>query len=375
MKNFGVNDNMNIYYLNLITYFNFYHGFTIPKGVEKLKSLISDNNNKIILSAVHDPWPHDQISNVLEILGVTPNQDNVVLILDTYSYRDPNVWASVNIVLYDSLLCRVHSSESPAFNNKLDIDKFLFITGKPNKKHRIFPLYEVYQRDELTKCEWSLHYKSHLEDLVRCHLPDISDDAYHKFITSTAKKLDDISPNFGGNFGRNSTDFYKFAFKPTAEIYAKASVSLVTETVYYPDTYHWFITEKTWKAINNFHPFVLIRYKKTYEHLHSLGIDTFQYAVKHSYENLVGSEEDVIRMCVDNVLYLLDNKDRYREELTKSVIHNKKVFADLANTYNNNIHPYIEKLIWTHVVQRVSNNFAAEVYEKFWGKNGAVGED
>ncbi len=367
---------MNIYYLNLVTYFNFYHGFTIPSGIEKLKSLISDNNNKIILSALWDPWPHDQILNILEILGVTPNQDNVVLILDSCSYRNPDDWVSVNIVLCDSALCRVHNSESPEFNiNNLDNDKFLFIIGKPNKKHRIFPLYDIYQRDELTSCDWSFHYKDHLEDLVRCHLPDMSDDAYHKFITSTTKKIDDISPSFGGNFGINSVDFFKFAFKPAAEIYAKASVSLVTETVYYPDTYHWFVTEKTWRAINNFHPFVLLRYKKTYEHLHSLGFDTFQYAVKHPYENLVGSEEDVIRMCVDNVLHMLSNKERYKEELTKSVIHNKKIFTDLANTYNNNIHPYIEKLIWTNVVQKVSNDAAAEVYEKFWGTNGAVGED
>ena len=366
---------MNIYYLNLITYFNFYHGFIIPKGIEKLKSLISDPNNKIILSAVHDPWSHGEILNVLEILGVTPNQDNVVLILDTYSYHNPKVWESVNIVLYDSLLCRVHNSESPDFNNKLDNDKFLFITGKPHKKHRIFPLYELYQQDELAKCEWSLHYRSHLEDSVRCHLPSMSDDAYQEFITTMTRNLDDISPNFGGKFGGSTTDFYKFAFIPTAEIYAKASVSLVTETVFYPDDWYWFITEKTWKAVNNFHPFALIRYKKTYEYLHSLGIDTFQYAVKHPYESLVGSDEDVISMCVENALHLLSNKDLYREELTKSVIHNKKVFTDLANTYNNNIHPYIENLIWTDVVQKVSDDVAAEVYEKFWGKNGAVGED
>ena len=362
---------MNIYYLNIVIYFDFYHGFVIPKGLDKIKSLISDKNNKIILSVIHDPWSHDQILSALEILGVTPNQDNVVLILDTYSYPDPDVWESVNIVLYDSLLCRVHNSENPDFINKLDNDKFLFITGKPHKKHRILPLYELYQRDELSKCEWSLHYKSHLENVVRCHLPDMADDTYQEFITTITRKLDDISPVFE----RNTTEFYKLAFDPTAEIYAKASVSLVSETVYYPDTWYWFITEKTWKAINNYHPFALIRYKKTYEYLHSLGIDTFQYAVKHPYESLVGSEEDVIRMCVENALHLLSKKDQYREELTKSVIHNKKVFTDLANTYNNNIHPHIEKMIWTDVVQKVSSDLSMEVYEKFWGKNGAVGED
>ena len=361
---------MNVYYINLVWYFNLYQGLTIPAGVEQLKALISDKNNKIILSAVKEIWPHEQILDALEILGVTPNQDNVVLLLDVYSYREPDNWKAVNTVLYDSWLCGVYNSENPKFGTNLDIDKFLYITGKPHKKHRIFPLYELYQRNELAKCEWSLHYKTHLEDIVRCHLPNMTDDAYQKFITSMIRNLDDVSPIFN----KTNTDFYQVCFNPTAEIYAKAAVSLVTETTFNPEL-DWFITEKTWKAINNFHPFVLLDYKKTYEYLHSLGIDTFQYAVKHPYETLVGSEEDVIRMCVDNVLHLLSNKDQYREELTKSVINNKKVFSDLANMYNNNVNPYIEDLIWNRSLQKIGPSNAVEVYEKLWGNYGAVGED
>ena len=361
---------MNVYYLDLIPYFNLYHEFTIPKGIETLKALISNKDNKIILSAVWEIWPHEKILAALEILGVTPNQDNVVLLLDVYSYSQPNHWTEVNTVLYDSLLCRVHKSENPEFGTNLDNDKILFKLGTPYKKQRIFTLYELYQRNELDKCEWSLHYESHLEDAVRCHLTDMTDDEYQKFITSTTKNIDTVSPNFG----QSTTNFYPIAFKPTAEIYANTAVSLVTETTFNPELY-WFITEKTWKAINNFHPFVLLDYKKTYEYLHSLGIDTFQYAVKHPYETLVGPEEDVIRMCIDNVLHLLSNKDQHREELTKSVINNKKVFIDLANMYNSNVNPYIEDLIWNHSFQKVSPDNAAEVYEKLWGKNGAVGED
>ena len=354
---------MNVYYINLIRYFNLYQGLTIPKGIETLKALISNKNNKIILSAVWEIWPYETILSALEILGVTPNQDNVVLLLDVYSYSEPEQWKAVNTVLYDSWLCGTYNSENPDISNNLDNDKFLYVTGKPYKKHRIFPLYELYQRSELDRCEWSLHYKSHLEDIVRCHLPNMTDDAYQKFITSMIKNLDDVSPIFN----KTNTDFYQVCFNPTAEIYANTAVSLVTETTFNPELC-WFITEKTWKAINNFHPFVLLDYKKTYEYLHSLGIDTFQYAVKHPYESLVGPEEDVIRMCVDNVLHLLANKDLYREELTKSVIHNKKVFTDLANMYNSKVNPYMEDLIWNHAFQKVKHDQAVEIYEKLWSK-------
>lgn len=356
---------MNIYYINLLTYFNLYQGLTtrIPKGVEQLKALISDKNNKIILSAIWEIWSHETVLAALETLGVTPKQDNVVLILDARSYRNPEHWKTVNTVLYDSWLSRTYNLENSYNKLNLDNDKFLFLLGKPQKKQRIFALYELYQRNSLDKCEWTLHYTPALEDEVRCQLPILSDNDYETFINYATRNIDEVI-----------TDFHHAGSLPVADLFSKASISLVTETTFNPEIY-WYITEKTWKAVKHFHPFVLLGYKKTYEYLHSLGVDTFQYAVKHPYETLVGSEEDVIRMCIDNILHLLSNKDQYREELTKSVINNNKIFIDLADMYKNNVNPYIEDLIWNHTLQKVSADHSVEVYKKLWGKYGAVGED
>lgn len=351
---------MNIYYLNLVTYFGFYHDFTIPKGIEKLKSLIKDQNNKIILSVLWEVWPHDKIMSALEALEVFPNQDNVVLILDSYSYHDPDQWKNANIILYDSWMCGTYKTENPTLTNQLEHDKLLFILGKPHKKQRILALYELYRQNKLDKCDWSMHYDPHLEGITRCHLPVIPDDDYQKFIASTIRKLDDVTPKFGNN----TTDFYHVCFKPTSHFYEQTSISLVTETTFNPN--FQFITEKTWKAVNNFHPFVLLDYKKTYEYLHALGVDTFQYAVKHSYDKLVGLEEDVISMCVDNVLYLLENRSQYKDQLIASAINNKQIFEKLATTYSNNLHPYIEDIIWNGPVHKIKNDISIEVYDRLW---------
>ena len=112
-----------------------------------------------------------------------------------------------------------------------------------------------------------------------------------------------------------------------------------------------------------------------------MGIDTFQYAVKHPYEKLTGSEEEVISMCVDNILHLLDNRNSYRDELTRSVINNNLVFEKLARAYSNKLHPSIEKIIvptyvyWLMPYCKINSRVAEEIYEKLWNKNGAVGED
>ncbi len=363
---------MNVYYINIVFFFRLYDGEPkSPDSIEFLRSLIKNKNNKVILTVLYEAWPHTQILSILDMLEVAPNQDNVVLLMDFYSYANPDVWKNVNVVAYNSWLCRLYYNEPSPKEPNLSIDKFLFIVGKPNKKHRIFTLYDLYQRDSLDKCEWSLFYEPKLEEHVRIHLPNISDNEYSTFINSTIRSIDDISPVFQAD----NVDFHRICFNPTAPIFSKASVSLVNETLLSRELF-WFITEKTWKAIKNLHPFVLVGYKETYEYLESLGIDTFQYAVKHTHDKLVGSEEDVIKMCVDNVLYMMENKTHHMEELRNSVLHNYSVYESLALTYSEKMHPsLLTNMFWSAPYHKVKSDIALEVYEKLWGKNGAVGED
>lgn len=371
---------MDIYYINLVWCFNFYHELKAPSNIDSLRALVKDKNNKIILSVINEVWSHDKILFALETLGVKPKQDNVILIIDSYSYNNHDNREAVNVIVYDSLLCMTHRLEKSQNEPNFDIDKFLFIVGKPHKKQRIFALYDLYQRTKLDKCEWSLFYSDELEDVVRKHLPNMSDEEYLKFIAYANKNLDEVDPIIGSE----TIDFHKICFAPSAELFSKASISLVTETTFSRDLF-WFITEKTWKSVKNFHPFVLLDYKETYGYLESLGIDTFQYAVKHPYEKLVGTEEEVITMCIDNVLHMLDNKDYYKEEFIKSTMNNYAVFENLANSYSSKLHPYIEKLLWAPYTggilqqfarfHKISDNLAIEIYEKLWDVNGAVGED
>ncbi len=363
---------MNVYYINIVFFFRLYDGEAKePDSIEFLRSLIRNKDNKVILTVLYEAWPHTQILSILDMLEVTPKQDNVVLLMDTYTYSNPDIWKNVNVVKYDSWLCRLYHDELPPKEPNLDANKFLFIMGKPHKKQRIFPLYDLYQRNCLEGCEWSFHYHSELEDAVRPHLPNISDDEYQNFIADTTRTIDTISPVLQ----EDSLDFHRVAFNSTADLFSKASVSLVTETMFRREL-SWFITEKTWKAVQNLHPFVLIGYKETYEYLESLGIDTFQYAVKHTHDKLVGSDEDIIKMCVDNVLYMMENKTYHMEELKSSVLHNYSVYENLALTYSEKMNPaMLDNMFWSLPYHKVKSDIALDVYEKLWGKNGADGED
>jgi hypothetical protein len=294
---------------------------------------------------------------------VSPEQDNIILLIDQFCY-DANVnWGISNIIICDSMVNVANKVNIPPDYPNLDIDKFLLLVGKPYKKQRIFTLYDIYQRDKLDNCEWSFHYKKVLDNRIRCFLPNITDEQYLKFVHSASRSIDDINPIIGGD----SIEFMELTKSPSAEVFSKASISLISET-YLSRDFPSFITEKTWKTVINLHPFVLIGYKESYEYLESLGIDTFQYIVKHPYSKLIGEEEDVIKMCNDNVLHMVANKDSFKEELTNSVFHNRAVFEKIASAYDSKLHPYITNIIWDIPYLKVKGEISNEVYQKLWGK-------
>jgi hypothetical protein len=354
---------MNIFYINLVSVFDFYRNIDAPKNIENIKSLIRNRDNKVILAVLYEPWPPEKILSILRLLEVSLEQDNIILLIDQFCYDDSIDWGISNIIVCDSMVNVANKVNIPPDNPNLDIDKFLLLVGKPYKKQRIFTLYDIYQRDKLDSCEWSFHYKKVLDDKIRCFLPNITDEQYLKFVHSASRSIDDINPLFAGD----SVEFMELTKSPSAEVFSKASISLISET-YLSRDFPSFITEKTWKTVINLHPFVLIGYKESYEYLESLGIDTFQYIVKHPYSKLIGEEEDVIKMCNDNVLHMLANKDSFREELTNSVFHNRAVFEKIASAYDSKLHPYITNIVWDTPYLKVKGEVSNEVYQSLWGK-------
>jgi hypothetical protein len=70
---------------------------------------------------------------------------------------------------------------------------------------------------------------------------------------------------------------------PEPNLFYQSLISVVTETNFvYMDV---FFTEKTWKPIANYHPFILIGPYKSLEYLKSLGYKTFSDFFDESYDD------------------------------------------------------------------------------------------
>jgi hypothetical protein len=105
--------------------------------------------------------------------------------------------------------------------------------------------------------------------------------------------------------------------------------SLVSETVLDDPELH--ITEKTFKPIAFYHPFMVFGIPKTLQHLKSIGFET--------YENLFDESYDNIQDCNHRLDVIIKNLDRFVEEpydsLTlEKINHNHQRFfnTDLVNS-------------------------------------------
>ena len=118
-------------------------------------------------------------------------------------------------------------------------------------------------------------------------------------------------------------------------VYDSSLISVITESNFYTEDV--FNTEKTWKAIANKHPFILVGPKHSLKYLKSLGYKTFSDFFDESYddiENPTARLMTIVKLCRDiedwdfnkkrNFFNESVNITEYNFNLLKSVYHNKK---------------------------------------------------
>jgi hypothetical protein len=120
-----------------------------------------------------------------------------------------------------------------------------------------------------------------------------------------------------------------------AEYYENSYFSIVTETGL---SGYFRITEKTFKPIANYHPFIVLGCHGTLKYLKSQGYETYPELFDESYDQ----EEDQIKrmlMVLDQVEKFSklpkEEKDRLYKLVHKKVLHNATLFFNVLHLNNN----------------------------------------
>ena len=360
---------MSTFYINLIDYFGlpesgYESDSEILEKANSIKNLIKNENHRIVLSAVGDSHSLAYINYLLGLLEVSDNDNRIKLIVDTLSltgsFAPIEAINFKNTFEYDSLLVRAAYHEDIDGCNKefnTNATKFLFLPGKPYKIHRIRPLLYLYHQGLLNdNCEWSLCLSDSIKHLVYQYVPELNQDEYKTFISAVTKSLDNI------NVTLQSDSYHYLGFPIDFSLFSTTKCSLISETYFNEPQRSRFITEKTWRTISNKHPFVLLGQKEMYDYLESLGIDTFQYAVKHKKDSLIGDDETIIKKCMENIIYMLHSYPD-SEKLLASTRSNYEVYKRLATRNRVAVSGPIERCIQTfNLIYEFSEDEEREIH-------------
>jgi hypothetical protein len=200
-------------------------------------------------------------------------------------------------------------------------NKFLFLTGKPQKPHRIRLLYKLQQQNLLNRATWSFFMDQYHYHRSRRLVNELSDLEFHRFVSAYENNPDKIE--LVTDQGR----FHYGGIPYQIELYQNSLFQIISETLFGKAS-TW-LTEKTWLAIVNRRPFLMAGPDKALARLKNIGFRTFENYLLIQYDDIENTEQK-LDAIVTNARHWVDNIHLYTDGIAQDIEHNYQLMIALA---------------------------------------------
>lgn len=255
---------------------------------------VNDDKGKIIINYSHEGWVSNFLLKQMYLgaknAGIKLN--NLILILNDYNLE----------------------KKIEAFKLEYDIEEYPTVINysyylTASAKH----LYNKYSNDKTTHFYLSKPYKFlclnrrldlHRVVLLSEILPEIQNYSLISFdknlITDQISNLFENRPDIKQKFNnlpnkiiadREDIEMTNGYHHENKQLFLDTYISIVTETSFYID--NDFISEKIWKPLYQFHPFIVVGRPHLLKYLKEIGFKTFDWLIDESYDAI---EDNDLRM-------------------------------------------------------------------------------
>lgn len=308
-----------------LDYFGKDHSSFVDQLVEKISQV--PNDAAIILWA--DEWvTPDRVMYTIDKVG---NHRQRVHWLFNDSYYPQHVktlfnstgidiyWLEMGLLVLDFELSIFKTSVLNSSWNP-NAEKFLFLTGKPNRVNRIRLLHKFYSQGLLEKSVWSFFMDDLLFKECRGLLPELSDYDYQEFVTKNINNPDDANVIYN-SAGNCHYDGYPF----DASMYSKVAFRVISETRIGGQPIN---TEKTWVTIANKLPFMISGYRGNLELLRQQGFRTFENYLAVKNYDWIDDDESRLNAIVVNTEHWLKNIKSQKNEIAQDIEYNHTLLLE-----------------------------------------------
>lgn len=204
--------------------------------------------------------------------------------------------------------------------------KGLWTPGKMDRPHRALLAKRLWEENLLDSIEYSC-YLAVPDYLHATFFNEYDDERFERFNRETSKQLDLV-----GLSDISKLDMFN-GYPYDVNIYRNTSFSIVTESDFLTRL-GWSpkITEKTYRAIANNHPFIQVLYPGILDKLQSYGFSTFKdYMLIPDYNDLLTIDER-IEASLKNMIHFQNilQDSHVVEKINNDVVHNRNMFENLA---------------------------------------------
>jgi hypothetical protein len=243
-----------------------------------------ESPNRIFLTALWEAYTPDQEFVKIDRFAHR-NNISITWIINNWGQHCLE-WVDFknNIIFFDFFLWRVYNEifikKKNLVNSKWNpgAEKYLFLTGKPDKPQRIKLLHLLYSHNMLDNCVYSFFINNGMAEKSRYLLSNLSNSDYQQFISDCRKNPDNITID-------EQYDSLHYGGIPYDHmLYTDSKFRIISETSMNKNR-PW-ITEKTWITIANKVPFIIAGDYNSCEYLTQLGFNTFDNLFEtRSYDN------------------------------------------------------------------------------------------
>jgi len=226
---------------------------------------------------------------------------------------------------------------------------FLFLTGKPIGYHRVGLLYKIWKNALIDHCYYS--FFGNTDEFREACYPFIDIADRQRFFAEIKNQSpDSIEVEHTG-----PVSIHYLGIPYQTFLYEYTQFSVVSETHGWRGP-PYNVTEKTWRAILNCHPFILAGQPGMVDYLESMGFNCYRSFLKIDY--LYDSNEwthDDNQQLIANINHWLGMTEEEWTELQKIAIKNQSIFF----TYLQKNKDVFEKILTTINDVKIKNSILA----------------
>lgn len=226
--------------------------------------------------------------------------------------------------------------------------RFLCLAGRPFHMHRLGLLYRLHQKGLLSpdRCVWSMFNQTgtaaEYDKYGLIHsMPELDYDTIMKFHGDFQMTHGSMGRIFNSNLTHQDDFWINRTWIWPVSLYTSTSFSVVPES-FFRSVARPEISEKTYTAILNYHPFIVAGDTNSCRKLNQMGIVTFDKFLKRPEYDSIEDNLDRLQAVVENTAHWVTHLHQHEHEINDMTKYNVAIFHNLYAIETQKIQQFMQ---------------------------------